>query len=138
VATYLADKSALVQMRRNERVAARLSPWIVDGEVATCGVVELEVLYSARNSNEFRDIRDGRRTAFPRVAMSEADFIRAEEVLGELSLHGQHRGVSLPDLLIAAAAERTRLIVLHYDADYDTIAKVTGQVTEWVAPRGTL
>ncbi len=28
--------------------------------------------------------------------------------------------------------------ILHYDADYDRIAAVTGQPTEWVAPRGSL
>ena len=27
---------------------------------------------------------------------------------------------------------------LHYDADYDRIAAITGQPTEWVAPKGTL
>jgi predicted nucleic acid-binding protein len=123
---------------RDDRVAARLSRWIVDGEVATCGVVELEVLYSARSSTELSEIREGRRTAFPRVTMSEMDFQRAEDVLTRLAEHGHHRAVSLPDLLIAAAAERAGLIVLHYDADYDTIARVTGQSTEWVAPRGSL
>jgi len=123
---------------RDEGVAARLSLLIVDGQVATCGIVELEVLYSARKDDELRDIRDSRRTAFPRVPMSEADFERAEDVLAQLARHGHHRAVSLPDLLIAAAAERAGLIVIHYDADYDTIARVTGQVTEWVAPRGSL
>jgi hypothetical protein len=29
------------------------------------------------------------------------------------------------------------LTVLHYDGDYDMIAKVTGQPTEWVVPRGS-
>lgn len=30
------------------------------------------------------------------------------------------------------------MIVLHYDADFDTIAAVTKQEVEWVAPRGSL
>jgi predicted nucleic acid-binding protein len=30
------------------------------------------------------------------------------------------RSVPLPDLLIAAVAERHRVTILHYDADYDT------------------
>jgi len=55
-----------------------------------------------------------------------------------LAKTGQHRAVSLPDLLIAAAAERADLVVLHYDADYDFIASVTGQPVEWVAPKGSL
>jgi len=28
--------------------------------------------------------------------------------------------------------------VLHYDADYDLIASVTGQPVDWVVPRGSL
>jgi predicted nucleic acid-binding protein len=40
------------------------------------------------------------------------------------------------DLLIAAAAEGRELAVLHYDADFDRIAAVTGQRVEWVVPAG--
>jgi predicted nucleic acid-binding protein len=43
----------------------------------------------------------------------------------------------MADLLIAATAERHGVTVLHYDADYDLIAEVTGQLTQWVVPRGS-
>ena len=43
-----------------------------------------------------------------------------------------------PDLIVAAAAEAAGLKVLHYDADFDRIAAVTAQETEWVVPRGSL
>lgn len=135
--TYLADKSALVHMK-DPLVAARLAPLIMDGEVATCGVVELEVLYSARSERDLAATRAERAAAFPRIAMSEEDFLRAEEVITQLSRRGQHRAVSLPDLLIAAVAERSGLVVVHYDSDYDAIAAVTGQRVEWIAPRGSL
>jgi hypothetical protein len=59
------------------------------------------------------------------------------DVQGELSRSGRHR-VPIPDLLVAAVAEKERLIVLHYDGDYDTIAGVTGQPVEWVVPRGSV
>jgi predicted nucleic acid-binding protein len=137
MATYLADKSALVHMR-TAAVAAKLAPLIQNGEVATCGVVELEVLYSARSNQDLIVTRSRRAVAFPRIAMSEQDFKRAEDVIAQLATKGHHRAVSLPDLLIAAAAERSRLVVLHYDADYDLIATVTGQGVEWVAPKGSL
>jgi predicted nucleic acid-binding protein len=45
--------------------------------------------------------------------------------------------VSIPDLLIAATAERYALTVLHYDGDYERIAKLTGQAAEWIVPPGT-
>ena len=51
---------------------------------------------------------------------------------------GQVRAVGLPDLLIAAVAERERVTVLHYDGDYDFIAQITGQPTQWVIARGTV
>jgi predicted nucleic acid-binding protein len=40
--------------------------------------------------------------------------------------------------LIAAAAEADGLVLLHYDADFDSIAGVTGQRCEWVAPAGSI
>lgn len=55
-----------------------------------------------------------------------------------LAERSQHRAVTLPDLLIAACAERAGLTVLHYDADFDRIAEVTGQATEWIVPRGSV
>jgi len=135
--TYLADKSALAHMKDPD-VAAKLAPLIMDGEIATCGVVELEVLYSARSERDLAATRAERSAAFPRIAMTENDFLRAEDVITQLARTGHHRAVSLPDLLIAAAAERSQLVVLHYDGDYDVIAAVTGQRVEWVAPRGSL
>jgi predicted nucleic acid-binding protein len=40
--------------------------------------------------------------------------------------------------LIAAAAEESGLAVFHYDADFDLIARLTGQRCEWVVPPGTI
>lgn len=63
---------------------------------------------------------------------------RALEVQAHLAKHSQHRGVQLPDLIIAACAEGAGLTVLHYDADYERIAEVTGQPVQWVVPRGSV
>ncbi len=69
--------------------------------------------------------------------MEQGDFDRAADVMAELAARGKHRSVGIPDLLIAAAAERAHATVLHYDSDFDTIAAVTGQPAEWVIPRGS-
>ena len=74
----------------------------------------------------------------PRVPISEVVLERALEVQGVLAESSQHRSVSLPDLIVAACAERHGLTVLHYDSDYDRIAAVTGQPTQWVVPRGSV
>jgi len=63
---------------------------------------------------------------------------RALAVHRELAKASQHRNFSLPDLIIAATAEMHGATVLHYNADYDRIAAVTGQPVEWVAAKGSL
>ena len=133
---YLADKSALARLR-HATVAARITPLLVGGDVATCSVIEIEVLFSAKTHADLLATRAMRR-ALPRLAMSQADFDRAVDVLEGLARSGHHRAAGIPDLLIAAVAERHRLAVLHYDKDFDLIAKVTGQAVEWVVPAGSV
>jgi predicted nucleic acid-binding protein len=134
---YLADKSALARLR-HPSVSAVLAPLILAGDVATCGIIELEILYSARSHADFARTRATRARAFPALPVLQADFDRAIAVMEALALRGQHRAVGLPDLLIAAVAERAQVTVLHYDADYDLVAAVTGQPTHWVVSRGSV
>lgn len=110
---------------------------IASGELATCSVIELEILYSTRSANDLRATND-ERSAIPRVAMVQSDFDRATRVMERLADRGRHRSVGIPDLLIAAVAERADLTLLHYDSDFDTVASVTRQATEWVVPRGSV
>lgn len=63
---------------------------------------------------------------------------RAREIQAELVARGQHRAVALPDLLVASVADVEGLTVLHYDGDFDLIAAITGQPTEWVVGKGTV
>ena len=133
---YLIDKSALARMQ-HPTVERRLAPVIESGEAATCSMVDLEVLYSTRNREEHSRVRARRALAYRKVDLTEAVFNRAIDVQGLLAGRGRHR-LPIPDLIIAAAAEAARMTVLHYDADFDTIAAVTGQDMEWVVPRGSL
>lgn len=135
-AHYLADKSALARLKHSA-VDRRLTPLLLAGDVATCGVIDLELLYSARSVTDMRELR-AERDALPTVAMSQEDFDRAAEVMERLSARGHHRAAGIPDLLIAAVAERAGLCVLHYDQDFDAIGAVTAQKVEWVVPRGSV
>jgi hypothetical protein len=63
---------------------------------------------------------------------------RALAVHRKLAANSQHRNFTLPDLIIAATAEVHGATVLHYDSDYDRIAEVTGQSTEWVCAKGSV
>ncbi|MHB8187858.1 MAG: PIN domain-containing protein [Dermatophilaceae bacterium] len=136
IARYLADTSALARLSR-PAVDAALSPLIEAGNVATCGMVELEVLFSSRSPDDYARRRQQLRDGFESLAMPDEVWDRALRVQAELAGKSAHRGAALPDLLIAATAERHGVAVLHYDHEYDVIASVTGQAMHWVVPRGT-
>lgn len=137
VATHLADTSALARLRRPE-VAAVLGPLIEAGLVATCGVIEFEIAWATRNGAEFDRVRADRDDGYEWLPAHDADWRRALDVQGALWHSGRVRAVGFPDLLIAAVAERGQVTVLHYDSDFDIIAKVTGQPMQWVVPRGSV
>jgi predicted nucleic acid-binding protein len=137
VATYLADKSALSRMS-NQAVAQRLGPMIEAGLIGTCGIIELEVRFSARSHTEYEQITRDRRIGYELFPMPDELWDRALDVQRALSARGQLRAVKFPDLLVAATAERHGLVVIHYDVDYDLIASVTDQACEWVVPQGSV
>jgi hypothetical protein len=139
--TELADTSSWVWSRRAARAELRedFDAALIDGEFATCDMVRMELLYSARNVEEFAEIRT-ELAALEDCRIGKEQWQRALWVYEQLSRQdGAHqRSVKHADLLIAAAAEAAGLPVLHYDEDYDRIAAITGQATRWLAPRGTL
>jgi len=137
VPTFLADKSALTRRGTRPEVREALEPLLLAGEVATCGIVELELLYSATSRATYRALSEALR-GMPHVAVDEGCVRRALEVQAMLAERSQHRAVPLPDLLVAACAERAELVVLHYDADFERIAELTGQRSRWVVPRGSV
>jgi predicted nucleic acid-binding protein len=67
-----------------------------------------------------------------------AEHVRRAKQVQRLLASKHQRGRKLPDLLVAAAAEANGLAVLHYDADFDLIAGVTGQSCEWIVPAGSV
>jgi predicted nucleic acid-binding protein len=132
---YLLDTSALAR-RYKPAVVPKLLPLIETGLVARCSVTDLEAGVMATSPTHYRRIRSERAT-WPLVDVDQTMLDRAWEVQALLAKHSQHRGVKSMDLLIAAAAELAGLVVLHYDRDYDRIAKVTGQRTKWIVEAGT-
>jgi len=137
VPTFLADKSALARRRTQARVREVLDPLLLGGEIATCGIVDLEVLFSASSPDNYRDTAEAL-GGMPRAPLDERCVQRALEVQGLLAERSQHRAVPLPDLLVAACAELSELVVLHYDADFERIGELTGQRTQWIVPRGSV
>ena len=137
VARYLADTSALARLHLAE-VTSVLAPRIEAGLVAT--------LRGDRVRGPVVDVLAERVRKRPRrpaagyewLTTEDIDWRRALDVQGILWATSRMRSVPLPDLLIAAVAERNRVTIVHYDADYDTIASITGQPTQWVVERGSV
>ena len=67
-----------------------------------------------------------------------ADHVQRARQVQRLLAANSQRGRKIPDLLVAAAAEQAGYTVLHYDADFDHIAAVTGQPCQWVVPPGSI
>jgi hypothetical protein len=133
--SLIVDTSVLKRLSRTE-VRDIVEPLAVRGELARTTISDLEVGYSARNSAEW-DRLVGALEAFSLVETTVTHMRRALQVQRLLADRSQ-RGRKIPDLLVAAAAEQLSLGVLHYDADFDLIAGVTGQRCDWVAPAGSL
>ena len=132
---WLVDKSALVRLA----ISPDAEEWagrIERGLVRISTLTRLEVGFSARTADDLR-----RSFALPPLVSMPVEYLtpavedRALQVRNALAERGHHRAPSIPDLLIAAAAELAELTVLHIDKYYELIADVTGQPVERLRER---
>ena len=136
-ALYLIDTSALSRLHVPV-VQEVISAILVEKIAATCATIDLEIGYSSRNTAELRDTNQFRRTQYRNLELTESIAQRARDVQVQMAASGLHRAAGVIDLLTAAVAAHYRAVILHYDADFEHIAAVTGQQHLWIAPRGTL
>ena len=134
-AAFLADKSVLARLRV-PRVAERVLPLLEEGIIATCAVIDLEILYSARSLADYEEVRAERRSLDSAPITPEV-MQTAIDLQHTLATRGQHR-IPIPDLMISAAARHAHLIVLHYDEDFARLYEAGGAQHEWVVPKGSL
>ena len=127
---WLIDKSAMVRLADSPD-AELWAERIERGLVRITTVTRLEVGYSARSGQDARSMFTS-----PPVSAMPVEYLtpsiedRAVQVQLLLAGQGQHRAPSIPDIIIAAAAELAGLTVLHMDKDFELIATITGQPTE--------
>jgi hypothetical protein len=130
VTAWLIDKSALVRLAASPD-AAEWATRIERGLVRITTVTRLEAGYSARSGTDLRaELRRPPLSSMPVEYLTPAIEDRAVGVLTLLADRGQHRGPSIPGLMIAATAELAGLTVLHLDKDFEVIAAITGQPLE--------
>ena len=134
---FLADTSVYVLQGRHPLVRRRFASLLTDGRLAACQMTALEYLNNAPDPKGYEALW-GAIHAQRWLDVTAEAMDRALEVHRRLAETSQHRHFRLPDLIIAATAEANGATVLHYDADYDRIARVTGQPVEWVAEKGSL
>ena len=125
-ALYLIDTSGLFRILQGQHREVWMDQ-MTAGVIATCPLVELEFLYSARSRADRTEKRRMLEAVFGWIPMSDGAWERADEVQQALTERGQHRSAGPVDLLIAATAEQERLIMLTDDRDFDVVASVTGQ-----------
>ena len=130
---YLADTSVFNRLTKPV-VEAAFQP--VVSEVAVCGPVAFEVGYSSRNRADY-DAAMHTIRGFGWAPTTDANHVRALELQETLARRSQHRALSITDALVAAVAEARDLTILHYDADFELIASITGQSHMWIVPRGS-
>lgn len=123
----LVDTSAWIEFQRATGSPAdrRLTAAIESRErLATTGLIVLELLAGARDETQARDLRR---------LLDRCRYLRVEEPSDFEAAAAIYRACRregatvrrLPDCLIATVAIRTRAAVLHRDADFDAIARVT-------------
>jgi predicted nucleic acid-binding protein len=114
----------LDQVANRDEWSARISR----GLVRLSTITRLELGYSARSGDTGRQ-----QFVLPPLSLMPIEYLtpaiedRAFQVQMLLADRGQHRAPSIPDLLIAATAEKAALTVLTVDKDFDLIATITGQ-----------
>jgi predicted nucleic acid-binding protein len=138
VVIYLFDKSALARVGRSTIVDDELERLALQGRLATCAIVDLEIGYSARSLREYDSVAKDRRDLYLDLSVTRQVTHRALHVQRELVRRGKHRGPGASDLLVAACAEVHGAVVVHYDADFDSIASVTKQPCRWIVSRGSV
>jgi len=123
--------------RRFPRLAEWFNAEVAAGRVLVCDLVVLELTRLTPNEARARGVAE-RLDAFESVPMPSALWNRAREVQLLLAPEGNHRRVPPADLLLAAAAEKAGVPLVHYDRDYERIAAVADLRHEWLVEDGSL
>ena len=106
---------------------------LLDGELAICDAVSMELLAGARDERQLLQLRGllARTTTLP---TAPADYESAAVMYRACRVHGETVR-KLIDCLIGAVAISADIEVLHADADFETLARHTGLRTHRASRR---
>jgi predicted nucleic acid-binding protein len=81
-------------------------------------------------AKDFDRVNDRLRDSYPWVPTPDDAWSVVESVQRELAGRSQHQGLSVADHLVVATAIRLKLVVLHADADFETVSRVVPQLQQ--------
>lgn len=123
--------------RRFPHLASWFNSQVAAGRVLVCDLVILELIRLTPNAARAAEVAS-RLEAFEWVPMPTGLWRRARQLQVSLSASADHRRVPPVDLLIGGAAEAAGVPLVHYDRDYERIARVSELEHHWLLPDGTL
>jgi predicted nucleic acid-binding protein len=130
IETWIIDSSAFHKLASSED----LDLWetrIERGLVHVASLTKLEIGFSVRSREHYDAVFEAAvMQNLIEVSLSDEAEKTALNVQKQLVAQGNHRGVSLPDLLVAVLGHSKGHTVLHHDKDFELIGSVTGQKTE--------
>ncbi|MGA4542598.1 PIN domain-containing protein [Uniformispora flossi] len=136
--SYLIDASACHRPVRNAAVAREWNEVVEKGRVGVSGYTQLELVHGMSDRAHPAFVERDLLNALTWTIDPDGVVRRAKQVQGMLRERSWHQGPGVVDLLVAATAQLLGLTLLHYDADFETIAKVTGRPHRWIALRGSV
>ena len=121
---FLVDTSAwLFALRKdaNPEVKSRLDTLLREDAVVISGIIKLELLGGTRTREEFSRLKS-RLDALPYVLMEEPLLW---DLASDMAFDLRRKGVTIPytDILIASAAIKEDIILLHANVHFDQVAK---------------
>ncbi len=125
---YLVDTSALVRILRRQ-VDAHWDDMVERGLVAVCEPVLVEALTIA-DAKRYDEVEREIRATYPWVPVPDDVWEVVRAVRTDLAAHSQHHGLSVADHLVVATAIRLKLVVLHEDADFETVSRIVPQLRQ--------
>jgi predicted nucleic acid-binding protein len=139
----IVDTSAWTAIDRSRALGNTPHDWtqaMQRGQLLLHPVVRLELLHHAKNSAEVEHWDGAFEDALEEVRVGKGIYQKAIKAVHELADKypaGGHR-VSLPDALIAASAQESKVGVLHYNPkDFNKLALVLTFDNMQLAPSGT-
>lgn len=135
---FLVDNSVLARTASNDVVFDALERLTHRDVLATCLPLRLELGFSARNAADFQRAM-AEMDALVQLPISEAVEAAARQIQSSLATAGAHRSAGAVDVMSAATAVVHGATVVHYDADFEAIARAVPEFeARWVVPRGSV